>query len=549
MKSLDQKMTLAQAFDNWAEEYSRRVALVFRDERIDYQTLHDRVNRMAKGLVRLGIEKGDKLGLLMPNCIEWAISFFAGAKIGAIVVPISTRYKTFELGTILKHADIKVLIAKDEFLKINFMEMIHELVPEVKRTRKEEGINSEKFPQLRSIICLSNQNFEGIYNFNEVMNELSREIGQKTILEKQAQILPQETLSIIYTSGTTGSPKGAMLRNFAVVKKAFDRGHYYGFGPEDKLLLSIPLYTQWGCNAWLFCILTYGGCIILQDHFEPGEGLRLISLERCTIASGVPAIFQMFMENEKFHQYDLSSLRKANVGGDFVQREFLLKVLKEFGNPEVINGYGLTEATGLLTGSKYDDPLETRLETDGKIFPDIEVKIIDPETGQDMLIGKEGEIVTKGYHLMQGYYKNPEETGKMIDQQGWLHTGDLGFFNEQGYLKFKGRIKDMIRSGGFNIFAQEIEELICQHPKVKAAAVVSVPDIKMGEISVAFIILKENQFCESEEILEHCRNKIANYKVPKKAFFLKEVPVSATGRVQKYQLKEVALNRMTSKGS
>ncbi len=530
--------TLADAFDTWVRKYSEKEAISFKKQRITYKELGKNVSELARGLVALGVGKGKKVGLWMPNCIDWIYAFFAIAKTGATIVPLSTRFKTLELETVLKHGEIDTLIFVDKFLKFDCIGMVYDLCAELKNSGFSNEVCLEQFPMLKRLICISEKKYDGCFSYGEVKSEFSKLVTDGVLRERQREILPDDDISIIYTSGTTGIPKGVVQVNGAVVKKGFDRARLYGFTENDRLLLSVSLYTQWGCNALLTSHLTHGVSIIIQEYFEAEEALKLIAAEKCSIFSGTPTHYRMLLEVQDFDKYDVSSLRYANISGERVADNFYKLIMKKFSACQIITGYGLTETTGLVTGTQKDDPLEKRFQTIGAMFPDIEMKVVCPDSGEELLSGVDGEICTRGYHLMRGYYKRPGDTAKTIDKDGWLHTGDIGRRLKDGNWVFCGRIKDMVRSGGFNIFAQDIEEFISRYPKVKNVAVVGVADERMDEVVGAIIQVRENMLCTEAEIIEFCKSSLSNYKVPKYILFVKDdFPLSTTGKVQKQKLK------------
>jgi fatty-acyl-CoA synthase len=540
---------MADAFDLWADRYGSREAVFFRGQRLTFAELKSHVDEMARALMALGVRKNDKVAIWMPNSIEWIYTFFAIAKTGAVAVPMSTRYRTLELDNVVRHADVSTLIFVDSYLNFNCIEMLYELCPGLKDKQNPVELTLEGYSLLRRLICLSPKKYNGCLDFREVKKFYGQKAAQEELAERQKEIFPDDVLSIIHTSGTTGVPKGAMLANHAVVRKGFDRAESYGFTKNDRLLLSVPLYTQWGLNALLVCLFSHGASVVLQEYFDPEEALKLIHDERCTVFSGVPTHFIMMMENRDFDKYDVGSLRYANLTGEVVSRDLCRLVLESFKSAELINGYGMTESTGLITASGKEDSPESRFQTVGKALPGVELKIVDPDTGQDMPVGKEGEICTRGYHVMKGYYKRPEETARVIDREGWLHTGDLGMLLADGSLKFCGRMKDMIRSGGFNVFAQEIEEFIISHPKVKNVAVVGVSDEKKGEVVGAAVQLKENESCSEAEIIDFCKTKLSNYKVPRYVLFVEDFPLSATNKIQKLRVKKNMEERLSVAGT
>ena len=536
------EISLADSFDWWTKLYKDNEAVIFKNCRLSYGQLASRVNDLAGSLIRLGINKNDKVGLWMPNSFEWIYTFFALAKIGAVAVPFSTRYKILELENVIKQSDIRTLIFKERYLQYNCIDMMYTIAPDLANydIKSKTKINIQKFPHLREVICISDKIHSGMINYNDLT--ICRN-NEEIIKERQNRIHPDDAISIIYTSGTTGKPKGAMLKNYAVARKGFDRAEAYGFNEKDRLLLSVPLYTQWGCNALLICLMSHGATIVLEEYFDPEEALHLIDSEKCTIFSGVPTHFRMMIESEAFRKFDVTSLKYSNLTGDFVSVDFCKLVLEKFSSSELINGYGMTETTGLITASRKSDSIDNRLLSVGKPLPGASIKIINPSTGEEVKKGADGEICTKGYYLMKDYYKNAQETNKMIDKYGWLHTGDLGIVLEDGSLKMTGRLKDMIRSGGFNIYANEIEEFLLRFEKVKNVSVIGIPDTRKGEKIIAVIQIRKDKTCSEEEIINFCKTKLSNYKVPQNVYFMDALPSSSSDRIQKNKIKDMIMRK------
>ncbi len=526
--------TIGQILDETAEKYPDNDALVYLDgPRYTYKEFKDVCDRLAKGLIRLGIKKGDHVAVWGYNVPEWVMLQFATAKIGAVLVTVNIYYKSHELEYLLKQSDSTALFLVDGFRDVNYVDTVYKVVPEIK-----EGKTSEKLPFLKHAVFIGKEKHEGMLNFDDVLN-MGENVADEELAEIQSSLDPHDVVNMQYTSGTTGFPKGVMLTHYNIVNNAYWVGHYLGLTEKDRMCIPVPFFHCFGCvMSTLNCAL-YGATMVPIKIFDAGEVLKAVDQEKCTVIQGVPTMFIRELNHPDFDKYDTTSLRTGIMAGATCPMEVMKRVMNEMHVSEITICYGLTEASPVITQTKRDDPIEKRVETVGKAHPPVEVKIIDPETGKELPPNEPGELIARGYNIMKGYYKMPEETEKAIEN-GWLHTKDLAVMDEEGYIKILGRVDDMIIRGGENVYPREIEEFLYTHPKVKDVAVVGVPSKEYGENVAAFIQLKEGEESSEEEIKQFCRENIARYKTPKYIFFIEEFPMTASGKIQKYKLREIA---------
>jgi len=530
-------MTLGELIDQVTDSYPDKEALVFKDLRLSYRGLLNKINQFAKGLLKIGIKKGDKVSIWVSNRPEWIYAKFAVAKIGGIVVPVNTRFKTNELEYILKNSDSTALIMVDNFLNIDFIKMIKEVCPEVNSCESGK-LKSSKMPFLKNVICVSDKKYKGMFRFSEVM-EMGADSSLDAELKRiQSSIHPDDVVNIQYTAGTTGFPKGVMHAHH-MVSHHFISGERWGCTSEERMIIFLPLFHIFGNCTALLQIITHGACVLLQEYFDPGESMKFMAQEKCNHIPCVPTNIIMMLNHPDFPKYrDQLTLRRGVVGGASVPVQLVYDMIEKMGIAGISSGYGQTECCGVTTGSIKGDSEEVRATTVGKPVADFEVKIVDIRTGETLPPGKVGELLVRGKAVMKGYYKMPEETARTLEKDGWCHSGDLFMMDEEGNLKITGRLKEIYLSGGENVAPAEVESFLFNHPKVKQAAIVGVPDVRLGEVGAAFIELKEGQEGTEEEIINFCRGKIASFKIPKYVRFIKEFPLTASGKVQKFILKD-----------
>lgn len=536
--------TVGGLLDQMAERFPDNDAVVYveRDLRYSYREFNDVCRKVAKGLISLGVKKGDHISIWANNVPEWVILQFATAKIGAVLVTINTSYRSAELEYILKQSDSNVLFMVQSFKGTDYVETLCNVVPELKDAAN--GFNrSEKLPFLERVVYIGEETPAGMINFTELY-AMADLVDDATLAAIEAGLSPHEVINMQYTSGTTGFPKGVMLTHFNVVNNGFNIGECMRFTEKDRLCIPVPFFHCFGCVLGVMACVTHGATMVPIETFSPLLVLQAIEKERCTAVHGVPTMFIAELEHPEFAKYDLTSLRTGIMAGSPCPIEVMKRVIRDMHASEITIAYGQTESSPVITQTRTDDPIELRVATVGRALPDVEVKIVDIETGATLPPGKQGELCGRGYLVMKGYYKMPEETAKVIDAEGWLHTGDLAVMDEYGYCKITGRIKNMIIRGGENIYPREIEEFLYTHPKISDIQVYGVPDRKYGEQVMAAIVLKKGVEMTEDEVKNFCRDKIAHYKIPYYVKFVDSYPMTASGKIQKFKLREMAIREL-----
>ncbi len=533
--------TIGEFLEKQVQKYPNKEFIVYpaRDLRFTYNEFNERVNLLAKGLLAIGLKKGDHLGIWATNVPDWLTFLFATAKIGVVLVTINTAYKSHELEYVMKQSDMKAIAIIDGFRDVDYIRTIYQLVPELK-SHERGNLKSRKFPHLKSVIYIGAAKHRGMYNIHELML-LGKHIPDSELEEVKKTLNNNDVINMQYTSGTTGFPKGVMLTHRNILNNGYYIGERQKFTEEDRLCLPVPLFHCFGIVLGVLAILTHAGTLVILEEFDPLLVLAAVEKEKCTALYGVPTMFIVEFTHPMFDMFDLSSLRTGIMAGSPCPIEAMKRVINDMHMKEITIVYGLTEASPGITQSSVDDPIEKRVETVGKPLPHIEVKLVDPETGEEVGPGQIGEICCRGYNVMKGYYKMPEMTKEVIDEDGWLHSGDLAVMDEDGYYSIVGRIKDMIIRGGENIYPREIEEFLHTMPGIKDVQVVGIPDEKYGEIVGAFVIKEENADIKEEDVRDYAIERIARYKVPKHVFFVDEFPLTASGKVQKFKLREMAI--------
>jgi len=530
--------TIGRFFDRIAERYPDQDALIVKHQgvRWTWSEYHREVERLAAGLLALGIRTGDRVGIWAPNCYEWCLTQFATAKIGAILVCVNPAYRVFELEYALNKSGCKAIIAAQQFKSSRYLEMLQRLAPELDNCLPG-SLNSEKLPALEIVIRMGEDVTPGMYNFGEVCamggaGDVSR------ISAIDSTLVPDDIINIQFTSGTTGNPKGASLTHHNILNNANQVAAGMKLTDQDKLCIPVPMYHCFGMVLGKLACVTRGATAVFPaDAFEPGAVLETVEQERCTALHGVPTMFIAELEYPEFDRFDLSSLRTGIMAGAPCPVEVMKKVLSEMHMSEILIAYGQTECSPVNHMTLADDPLEKRVETVGRAGPHLEVKIID-EQGAVVPIGEPGDICTRGYAVMKGYWDEPQRSRETIDPEGWLHSGDLGVMDEEGYVQVVGRLKDMIIRGGENIYPREIEEFLFTHPKIQDAKVVGITDEKYGEEVCVWVQLKDQQALSEEEIRAFCKDHIAYFKVPRYIRVVAEFPMTVTGKVQKFKMRE-----------
>ena len=547
------RKTIGDIIDQQAEQFADREALIHVDweVRYTYAQLRAECERLARGLMALGISKGDHVGIWATNYPEWVVAQFATAKIGAVLVTVNPAYRTHELEYLLHQSEVSALITIGNFRSSDYVSMLNEVVPELGHSVPGQ-LNCPKLPHLKQIIYIpppasepgDRQRPTGMWAWEEVRAK-AEELGPEDLVIRQAQCDPDDVINIQYTSGTTGNPKGVMLTHLNIVANASYIGEGLHLTEQDRVCIPVPLYHCFGCVIGSLCCLTQGAAMVFPaEHFDPLKTLKALDQERCTALLGVPTMFIAQLDHPNFNEFDLGSLRTGMMAGSPCPVEVMRQVIDSMGAKDITIAYGQTEASPGITISAVDDSIERRVTTVGAAFPNVEVKIVDPETGREVPTGEQGELCARSFMNMKGYYKMPEATAAAIDSEAWLHTGDLATVDEAGYYKITGRLKDMIIRGGENIYPREIEEFLYTNPKVADVQVVGVPDLRLGEEVMAWIMLRQDQSSTEEEMREFCRSRIAHFKVPRYIKFVSEFPMTITGKIQKFRMREIAIEEL-----
>ena len=490
-------------------------------------------------LLELGARPDDKVGILLPNCCEWVAWAHAATGIGAVIVPVNSRFRQDELAYQLKASDTRVLILQRKVGETDFLAMVLNLVPELNSAAPGTW-RSDAFPELRHIVCLDAVpgDVAGVLTGADVGRMASPKMAE-TVRQAQDKVRPRDPSIIQYTSGTTAFPKGAVLSHYGTARNAFHMNERLHIGAEDRIFVPGPFFHVAGTTLGILLGLLSGATIHTLPRFDPSAVLDTIEKKRITIYNGVDSLFITLLKHPGFRRSALSSVR----GGWIASSPDIVRMVhRDMGLQGITNVYGISEASPNVTVCDLDDPIDLRAETCGYPHPDCEVKIIDPDTGAHLPAGHGGEICLRGYLLMLGYYKNPVETAKAIDAEGWLHTGDRGLLRPSGALEYNGRIKDMLRVGGENLAPAEVEEVLCQHPKVRQAAVVGIPDERLVEVPAAVLELKPGEQCTVEEIVAYCKGRLAAYKVPRAVAFVETLPMTGSGKIQKFRLRQDVFN-------
>lgn len=518
--------------NGWAVRYTDRN--YFRT----WKELNDEADLIARGMMSLGVKKGDHVAIWATNTPEWILTLFAAAKIGAVLVTVNTNFKIFELEYLLRQSDTKLLVMIGGFKNNDYVATVNELLPELKTTSGE--IESEHLPFLKRVVFAGKETPEGMLNFED-LKILGGDFPVEIYEENKKTLNTHDVVNMQYTSGTTGFPKGVMLTHYNILNNGKTIGDGMKFTKNDKLCITVPFFHCFGLVLAMMACITHGTTMVPVERYSPVPVMNAISAEKCTAVHGVPTMFIAMLEHAQFNNFDFSSLRTGIMAGSPCPIEVMKKVIDKMNMREIVIVFGQTEASPGCTMTTTSDSIDKRVNTVGRAFPGVECKIIDPESGEELPTNTPGEFCARGYNIMKGYYKMPEATAQAIDKDGWLHTGDLCTVDEDGYYKVVGRIKDMIIRGGENIYPKEIEECLYTCDKVSDVQVIGVPSEAYGEEVMACVILKEGEEMTEEEVKEFVGARMAKHKVPRYVRFVDSFPTNAAGKIQKFKMREEAI--------
>ncbi|MCL2148896.1 MAG: AMP-binding protein [Methanomassiliicoccaceae archaeon] len=515
------------------------VVYVDRGYRQTWREFKATVDDIAKGLMAMGVQRGEKVALWATNVPHWVALQFATAKIGAILLTINTNYKSAEIDYVIRQSETENIFIIDGCKDTDYVGTLYELIPELK-AQPRGMLRAERYPSLKRVMFLGSEKHRGMFSMPEVM-AMSCQVTEEEYRERQEGLSAHDVVNMQYTSGTTGFPKGVMLTHHNIGNNGYWVGVNQNFTPDDRVCLPVPLFHCFGCSLGVMACVNHGAAMVILEEYDPLIVMTSVEKERCTALYGVPTMFISVMEHKMFDKFDFSTLRTGIMAGSPCPTKTMEEAVSRMNMREVTIVFGLTESSPGMTQSRYDEPsIARKCSTVGKAMTGVEVDIIDPETGAACGPGIPGEFCCRGYNVMKGYYNMPEETAKAIDADGWLHSGDIGVKDEEGYFSVTGRMKDMIIRGGENIYPKELEDFIHHIEGVNDVQVVGVPHRKYGEVPGAFIILKKGYDLTPDDIKDHCRGKIAKYKVPAHVAFVKEYPMTASGKIQKYKLRELS---------
>jgi fatty-acyl-CoA synthase len=529
------KVTVGECLKKQAQKNKAQEAIVYSKLgiRYTYQEFYELTSKVAKGLMAMGIKKGDHIAVWATNVPEWLLLQFGSARAGAVLVTVNTNYQSAELDYLLKQSDTKALFFIEEFRSTSYRKM----VDSVKERMKE-------FPELKHFVQIDNIHSSTYDTFQEML-AAGDAISDEELQEREDSLHFNDVINMQYTSGTTGFPKGVMLTHYNIVNNARQIAESMNLTNADRLCIPVPFFHCFGCVLGTMAAVSVGATMVPIVQFDPKEVLETVEKEKCTGLHGVPTMFIAELNLPDFDTFNLSTLRTGIMAGSPCPIEVMKKVIDKMGMSEITIAYGQTESSPVITQTRTDDPIERRVETVGKKHAQVEAKIVNPVTNDEVKAGEQGELCTRGYHVMKGYYKMPEATKEAIDSDGWLHTGDLATVDEDGYYRITGRLKDMIIRGGENVYPREVEEFLYSHPAILDVQIIGVPDKKFGEKVAACIQLKEGQSLSTDELKNYCKGQIASFKIPEYFLFVDEYPMTASGKIQKYKLREQALEALS----
>jgi fatty-acyl-CoA synthase len=516
--------TIGAHFERTAARFADRPALVSRqqDVRLTYAQLDAAIDAVAGGLLRAGIQAGDRVGIWAPNCAEWVLVQYATAKVGAILVNVNPAYRAHELEYVLRQSGMRLLFSASAFKTSDYAAMISEVGSGVDTLQRTVFVDRDEWAEFRD-----------------------DEPDGEAIAARMATLSFDDPINIQYTSGTTGFPKGATLSHHNILNNGYFVTELLNLTEEDVTCLPVPFYHCFGMVMGNLGTLAHGGCVVIPaPSFDPGATLEAVAAEGVTSLYGVPTMFIAMLDHERFDEFDLSSLRTGIMAGSPCPIEVMKKVVERMHMSEVAICYGMTETSPVSTQTRVDDPLERRVGTVGRVGPHVEVKVIDPESGLVVERGVAGELCTRGYSVMLGYWDDAERTAEAVDRAGWMHTGDLATMDDDGYLNIVGRSKDMVIRGGENVYPREIEEFLYTHEEIADVQVVGVPDVRYGEELCAWVIVRAGASLDEDGVREYCRDRLAHFKVPRYVIFVDEFPMTITGKVQKFKMREASIERL-----
>lgn len=532
--------TLGRILDETISRFPDNDAVVYadRDYRQTWREFGQTVDDLARGLMGLGVQKGEKVAVWATNVPFWVALQFATAKIGAILLTVNTNYREHEVRYLLQHSDCENLFLIDGYREHDFLDTLYKIAPEL-RTQPRAQLRLKELPHLKRVLFLGMEKHRGMYSIPEIV-AMSAMVTDEEYQARQDSLDPWDVVNMQYTSGTTGFPKGVQLTHVGVGLNGYWIGQHQHFSSHDRVCLPIPLFHCFGCVLGVSACVNHGATMVILEHFHPLHTLEAVDSERCTALYGVPTMFLAVLEHKLFKRFDVSSLRTGIMAGSVCPEPLMRRVIDEMYMKEITICYGLTEASPVMTQSDINDSISVRCSTVGCAMPGIEVRIGDPETCEELPRGDVGEILCRGYNVMKGYYKMPEATAETISPDGWLHSGDLGIMDENGYVRVTGRIKDMIIRGGENIYPRELEEFLLGMEGLLDVQVVAVPSKRYGEEVGAFIIPRPGYDIQPEDVRDYCRGKIAWHKIPRYVATVEGFPLTGSGKIQKYKLREMA---------
>lgn len=532
--------TIGNYIDKVFTKYPYKELLVYPEKNIryNYSEFIDLSNSIAKGLIKLGIKKGDHLGIISLNSPEYIALIVATAKIGAVLVYINSNYAKNEFEYVIKHSDCTTLFLSSGFKDVNYVDNINAICPELKSS-KPGKLKSDKFPYLKNVISLDNISNENMFDLDFII-KLGIKVKDSVLKEKKLKLKSDDVINIQYTSGTTGNPKAVMINHYSILNCAFAVGQNLKYSTKDRLLLCLPLFHVMGCVLSAMLCLIYASTLVIIDRFKTSTVLKYLEREKCTAFNGVPTMFEFLLDHSDLKKTDLSNLKKGIIAGSCCNSNLLSNIMNEMNIKALATTYGQTEAL-ILCQNIPEYSINKRLDSVGKALPGIEIKIIDQITKEEVPSGTPGELLARGIYIMNDYYKSTKASNTTIDEEKWLHTGDLATKDQEGFIKIIGRMKDTIIRGGENISPKEIEDYLLKHPAVKQSAIVGVPDNKLGEEICAFVILESGIKVTKDELIRFIKDNLAKYKIPKHIIFVDEFPMTTSGKVKKFILKDSAM--------